>query len=347
METVKRIEFKYELEGNGIVNYDSKDQKWAYNKIKNKVLVKHDNVNFAKKTFTSADDDGGLNYRLHISSNCVRHEIFKEEMLFQNTSLLTSDEMHLRSMANPSAFLRGYLNTSPKATLKRASPISITSAIQTNNAVSNIEVFIKSGEKEVTDEKKSNTLFFKEACGEITYGGVGFIDLMQLQFLSCDAAYDRMALLSDDIERYVNIFKQHHPSLNVNIGYYQIKNSVFNLPEYGVLFSNDDILFFVKKFFKNMLSFNIAKSGSYAKIKSISYKLIYDTVANLDDEDGGWVNIRNINDVNAIDFVSETFYTQTNPTDVDALKSELIKNSNHLDAIRKENKEKKGKTKIK
>jgi len=49
MKKVKSILFRATLEGKGVVNFDSNDQKYMWNQLKNKERSTHDNVSFAKK----------------------------------------------------------------------------------------------------------------------------------------------------------------------------------------------------------------------------------------------------------------------------------------------------------
>ena len=344
MKLAKRIEFKFEIDGEGIVNYDSNSQKWVWNTLEGKTKVNHDNVMLGKKVFF--ENEGKLQYKLAISANALRHEIFKKGMPFQNQSLTNNDTMLVRTIANPTSFIRGYLFTSPKYNIKRSSAISITSAIQTNAAISNIETFNKSGEKiDINDNKTDNSFYKKEICGKISYGGSGIIDLSQLRFLSCDPAYDRLGLVSDHIKLYVDTFKEKMPSLDVKEGYYQIKDSVFELSECGLYFSDENIVLFVKEFFKNLLSLNIAKSGAFAKIKSIKYKIISDTIANLNEKNENWISIYNENDVDKISFTPDFFYEERDFEDTVKLKEQLKKDKEEMDKLRGEKKNNKKKNK--
>ena len=86
---------------------------------------------------------------------------------------------------------------------KKKSALTLTSAVQTNNALSSIEVGTTSGVKNTDENKSDNTLHYHETIGDITYLATGVIDLMQLQFVSMDEIFDRLALNSD----YFNVYK--------------------------------------------------------------------------------------------------------------------------------------------
>ena len=72
---IKSLNFKVELEGNGIVNYDSGDQKHLWNREskkgnKNKFTSIDNNNMYAKKTYYR-NDDGELLYKIKISSDAL------------------------------------------------------------------------------------------------------------------------------------------------------------------------------------------------------------------------------------------------------------------------------------
>ena len=70
---MKTILFKLELEGEGIVNFDSSSQRFLFNGTKFKDLFHaHDNVKYAKKVLYQ-DENGVLSdYKIKISSACLR-----------------------------------------------------------------------------------------------------------------------------------------------------------------------------------------------------------------------------------------------------------------------------------
>ena len=56
MSKIKNVIFEFELEGVGVVNYDSNDQKYIWNREskngnKNHLVSIHNNVNYSKKTY--------------------------------------------------------------------------------------------------------------------------------------------------------------------------------------------------------------------------------------------------------------------------------------------------------
>ena len=179
---IKNILLKLELEGQGIVNYDSNDQKYILNDTHLKNVIKSDNVSYAKKTFYQ-NDDGKLSFKIKISNDSLKHSMFGQDMISQNPNIVHHDYLLYNYIASPTGFLRGYLF--PKKigdTQKKSSPISLCDAEQTCNAKSAIEVFSRSGEKisnDGTSDKGDTTFYFKETIGKIKYESIGAIDLMK------------------------------------------------------------------------------------------------------------------------------------------------------------------------
>ena len=313
---VKNILFRTTLKGNGIVNYDSTNQREVYSgtnlfhKMKAGEANRNNNISYAKKKFYKNDDK--LDYKLSISSNCLRHDLFIDDVQFQNPSILNNDVMLYSYIASPTSIVRGYVFASTKETLKRKGALTITDAEQTCGAVSTIEVFSRSGEKEKSTgsdtDVTDSTFYFKETIGDITYKAVGNIDLMQLQFVSCSQIFDRYGFNPDMFFLYKQLMKSKMPTFDSELGYYQINNSIIQLPEYGFVFKNEEVVSLVKNLFERLLKLNIKRKGGYAMTEKVEYKLVYDVIEDTFNNEDGWVEIKNMDDINKISFEPETYY---------------------------------------
>lgn len=309
MKKVKSILFRVNLNGRGIVNFDSGAQKFLWNQFKKKQgFEDFDNVTYGKKRW-ALNEDGSADTKIAISSNCLRHEIFKEEVNFQSPNIIQNKALLLNMIASPASILRGYL-FAKEITIKRSSAISITDAIQTNNAISSIESLSCSGMKLSDDNKAGTTYFRKETIGNINYSAIGAIDLMQLQFISCDGIFDRMAVIPDYIEMYLNILAKRM-KINSTLGYYKIANSIIDIPEYGLKLSNESIVELTKIFFEKLMAVSIRKSGSYANVVGVQYKFIVDPLTDKLEDENGW------NDLTTESLKSLTFETNNYYEDVD------------------------------
>lgn len=303
--SAKSILFRVELEGKGVVNFDSNDQRFMYNKLK-RGIKEHENVNFAKRNFY-VDADGNYDSRIKISSNCLRNLIFKDSQMFHSTSIMHHPDLMMYAIASPCALLRGYLYAKKTGTIKRKSAITITDAEQTQDtltSVPHIEVGVRSGEKNTdkNDTKSDTSLFFKETVGDIKYQAVGAVDLMELQFISTSVVFDRLAFNPDEYQQYKDALVQHIPDLDCELGYYQIKGSDINVPEYGVKLSQKNVNFLVRDFFKRLINVNHSRSGSYVNVSNVEYKIVENVLVDKMNDDNGWIKLTDITDFPEIEF---------------------------------------------
>lgn len=303
MKKVKNILFKLELKGNGIVNYDHPDQRHIMRKYHKDSMYNNENLIFGKKVF---DDEG---YKLKISSDCIRHNIFINEIPYQTPDIAQYDKLLKLFVSSPAALLRGYLfPRKDDSGLKRKSPFTITQATQTNNAKVYTETCSTSGVRNET------SFYKKESIGDIEYLSKGNIDLKHLQFISTDERFDRQALKSDWATDFLNhINTVYNKDYKFTEGIFTPKGSVLEESSYyenGLLLSESTVIDLVKTLLGNILQFRINKNGSYAEFKSLKIKLVYDCTEDTFGSDRDWVNISSWDDINNLYFPIEDFYTQ-------------------------------------
>ena len=310
MKEVKTILFRYELNGRGIVNYDETSlQKKLINKFDYLSHLRHhaNNITYAKKELL--DDD----YKIKISSNSLRKALFEKYIIAHTPEVSLDDTLLFSTLATPVSLLRGYMFLSKKnENLKRKGAISITDAIQTNTAKSKLEVFVRSGKKETKDvelDTSDNTFFVKETVGDITYGGRGFLDLRTLQFVPCDDIFDRFQFNPDRYQMFKKFLKLNLPNFDNDLGYYMYNTSSYRLPERGLFLTNEQVLFLTKEFFKLLVSLEMRKSNGFAEISKIEYKLVTTPSIETFNDNNGWIELRNHNDVESIDFSMHEFYS--------------------------------------
>jgi hypothetical protein len=306
---VRSLMFKVQLAGHGVVNYDSSNQKYIWNTFAKETkegFEGFDNVMFAKKRW-SRDSEGKIERKLVISGDCLRHNIFIDDFMFQSPNVLADATLLNRMIATAASILRGYMFAQKDmVTFKRKSCISITEAQQTNGAISSVETFTKSGMKDAT------SLFAKECVGDIEYESIGAVDLKEMQFLSLSELFDRLSLNPDHFEPiYRPLLEKAFGSKLQNPGYYTIKGSSVPVPELGVLLTAEQTVFLTKEFFKRLLRLQINKSSNgWAKVKSVKIKYVNDILKDSLESEDGWVSLT---DENAITFVPEVFYQEENP----------------------------------
>lgn len=338
MTKVKNILFRMNLNGNGIVNYDSNEQKWVYSNLPtekfNHMKTRHDNVSYAKKRFFGSGDNA--NSKIVISSDCLRHNIFIKESQTQSPNLIHNEALLYSFIASPTSLLRGYLFAKDE-TLKRSGALSITDATQTNDSVSTLETFSRSGAKntDVDKEGSDNSFYKKEVIGDITYETFGVIDLMKLQFVSCDQIFDRYAFNPDLFPFYKQLIGAKLPNFNSELGYYQQIGSDIKIPEYGFMLSNENVLFIVKDLLKKLLSLNITKKNAFANVASLEYKLVFDPIQDTMYSEDNWVPVTSQTDIDSIDFEMESFYQLEDTETSEKVRQSLIDNYEAIKTAKK------------
>ena len=312
---VKNILVEVELEGKGIVNYDSNDQKQLWNREskrgnKNGFTGIHDNVSYAKKNYYR-DEDGNLQYKVKISGDAIRNAIFKNDIVAANPSIQHHPALLNSFIGSTVGLVRGYMFANKNSTVKRKSPLTISDAEQTNNAVSYIETFSRSGGKiSKTDEDAGGdtSFFLAETIGDIKYKSQGNINLADMQFMSADPIFDRHSFNADNFDLFKMFMENTLPKFDSELGYYTLNGSVVDMAEYGIKLNDENVIFLVKESLKRILSINILRNKGFAKATKLRIKLvsnpINDTITNKD----GWVELSSVEDIDALSFEVEDFY---------------------------------------
>jgi hypothetical protein len=315
---VKSILLRWKLKGRGVVNFDSSDQRFVLGSTDlGYMKTRHDNTNYAKKRLYKNGDKWG--YKLTTSSDFLLHNIFSD-IPFQSPNVQDNVVVLHSYLASPSKLVRGWLETSKIVTLKRKGSLTLVDAEQTNDSVSHIETFAKSGRKDDEDNGATdNTFFKKEVVGDIEYQTVGSIDLSQLQFISCDDIFDRMAFDPDNFELFKKFLQTKLPNFNSELSYFQMKNSIIEIPEWGFLLSQENVNFLVNDLLQKMLRLNVTKRDAFVKSNLLEVKFVYDILEDTLEDENGWVEV---NPQTKVEFESEVFYNE-----VDLKKSKELRES--------------------
>lgn len=332
---LKQIALKINAKGNGIVNND-------YKTYLNKTIHKNwnDNTSFAKKSFY-LDEKGNIQYKIQVSSDLIRSTVFNNTI---KTPTLTHHKYLMCDyFSNIDSIMRGWF-FGEKDTLgsKKKSAITLTKLTQTNNAVSYLEIGTKQGEIKLKDKinveeetkpetddttkntkkkkKKgegSNSLRFVETIGDIEYSGDGFIDIQQLQFLSLDDMFDRLAFNPDYVPEFCKMFKNKY-NYDINANYYTMTTDSSKLPEYGILLNDDIQNLLIKHFLKNLYNLTIKRSGSYLRLSELYYKPIYedDSVKDMLDDENGWIKINNEKEIGDLNFEYSVYFVESNKDEI-------------------------------
>lgn len=312
-KTIKNILFKLEIEGDGIVNFDSSQQRFIHiADNKNHLSHFHDNVTYSKKNFYGKAGEEGFRWRIKISSDCMKKEMFGEDLIAHTSKLAHNDDLLYGYISSPLAIIRGYMDTTRKEdVIKRKGAITLCDAEQVCDAMPYLETFSKAGHREKNNgdsDKGDNTFYTKETVGKIRYEGDGDINLIELQFSSCDEIYGRYNFDPDKFELYKQYYELYFPESNLQLDYYQLKTNSIDIPEYGIKFGTDEIKYMIKEFFKRLLGMNIKRRGSYAKTATLKIKLVENPLVDTRESEDNWITISNESEIENLDFDIQDYY---------------------------------------
>ena len=273
--------------------------------------------------------------------------MYKKDIFAQSPNITHHDSILYSYIASPTSLVRGYMFANKEETVKRKSALSMSDAEQTCMAMSQLETFSKSGEKTLNSEdsdKSDNTFFKQETVGEIKYESIGNIDLMALQFASSSQVFDRYSFNPEKFELFKEFLQTKMPNFNSELGYYQIKNSTINIPEYGFMLSNENVLFLVKETLSRFIKLEIKRRGGYASISGLQIKLVTNPTINTFNEKDGWINIKSQKDIDDLNFETEEFYELCDLKKTEEImekvkeKVKLLKQKDKDDKIKKDEK---------
>ena len=327
---IQAVKFRVTLNGHGVVNYDSKDQKFFIN-AHCAGNATNDNQTFAKKEFYSLyeNHDAYLSAvkkyaeenelaideakkkvpefgsRLKISYNCLRREIFggtsDVDSVIWNFPTAASNYI-----ANPLAYSRGYMCPDKKESFKKKGCFNVTDAVD-ENAVLYMEMFTKSGDRNDT------SLFYKETAGDTKYVFSAYFDVKEAQFLSFDDYFARKAVSSTYIEgpNYLeNAFKKVYGRVPYTVGVYSKNNDIFgnSYGEYGAKMDDEFVNGLIKTLAGRLLSINIIRNGGEAYTVKVEYKPVY-TANDIMESDEGWIELKSSDEIPYFDV--QQFYEES------------------------------------
>lgn len=332
VKNVKSIQIKGELEGRGIVNFDSKEQRYsisAFNLLKEMGVEKlNENVKLGKKAFKyegkktiiinkdgDTKDIDSYSYKNLISSACLRHAVYQNDVEMVNSSIMLNEIILSNYVTSFVGLTRGYLfaQTAGKnlPTIKRTSCLTLTDAIENNGAKSTIAIGTTMG---IRDNK---SMTYNETVGDIEYDFSGSISPKTLQFISTDLFFDRLAMFPDWLKNgmFDNCIKRHYDGkAQYKTGHFthQAQYLTKTICENGVLLSNDFTVYLIKEILKRLLRINITRSTAYAKIKELNIRLTDDILM---DKDEGWITIKSDEDIDNLDFSVFEYFLETTDED--------------------------------
>ncbi|MGL5691373.1 MAG: hypothetical protein ACRDD8_11230 [Bacteroidales bacterium] len=353
MEKVKSIQFELSLKGRGIVNFDDNSKASTMTRYKNKVnfndyktrndsgaIVDKANIKIAKKVYSEDD------YKVKISSSCLRKGIFTDEMEYITPEISYSKNVLSATIGTRAMIMRGYMfvGEGTSYSVKRKSALNISDAIQTNDALVSVDTCTATG------ARNNTSLFSIENVGDITYKANGTISIKQLQFISTDPRYDRLAVPNDWADNDESVYRQslkaNFETFNPKVGYFLNKKSVNKLGRYaesGMVLNEEAIVEMVKEILVKLRTLSIERTTAYATADSLRIKLIRDVIN--DSICGTWIEINSMDDINNLDLSFEDFYEEVPEAEVCKVRAEIDGGMANSEKSKKDKKDKKPKAK--
>lgn len=349
---INSVFFRITLKGNGIVNFDSNEQKSTliykcnvpFPRKSDKTFV--DSVKLGKKNFYM-DEEGNVTYKPKISANCLRHEIFK---VIQHSGITRRELECCDYLSRIPVLLRGWMLTYRSDTpINHASGIRMGSAEIINGAQPVLEIGTTCGDKTFSE----TSMFYTETMGETLYECRGAIDFKTLEFLSCDPIFNRIAFKEDWIKGEAptlnTMFQNHYGRVPYKAGYFMPVDTSLNetFAEQGIKFDTDFVKEMIREFFMRVLSLRIAKAGGYAETVKFEIKRVTDAVRQTLTSSDGWEEVTIDNLDSMLNFTPKSYYVEVPEDKVQACKERFEQICQELDKKKQDKaaKAEEGKTK--
>ena len=286
---IKSVDFKIKALGHGVVNWNGPTNLAQEDgrTVDNHTLPKlRGYTNLSGKV-----KDTGYKYRkeptdidfkktpLYISQNCIRHHLFRDQAYDLHYA---KDKNLAKVIASITGLIRGYVV--PSSQCKRTSPLLIEDFVdQLGNG--NFEQFGRAGskEKEITKsgEEKSSTFFSKTTFGDTEYLSYGSISIEQLQFISLDTKFDRVAMninkgqeqeVTQLVQEYIKSLTSDSalsPEAIFHTNYVR-KGTIFEEGENGILLNQDAIQILLDTTIQKIKDLSIRQAKSYMYVDEVT-----------------------------------------------------------------------------
>lgn len=280
---IHSVDFKVKAKGNGCVNFNGSQTFWnseSAQKVNNVKTPKL--LNFSAKILSEEKDkiqkylspedviaDKQIN--MYISTNCLRHALFKTEFPNHVSELKMSNCFDL--LKNPGGLIRGYAVTDT-IPLSRKSSILLEKAVDyKRNLV--YETLTTTGARDRT------SLFAEINAGETEYVFYGSINIEEIQFISTDNIFGRANILASkeelteltkDITEMLEVLSRQlelNSVPKVEYGFWVRKNRAIKEGEWGILFNQDAIDVLVKWVLNKLENLVVKQAKGHMETESI------------------------------------------------------------------------------
>jgi hypothetical protein len=214
---------------------------------------------------------------MYISQNCIRHHLFKDQAF----DLHFAKDKNLKTvLASITGLVRGYVV--PSSQCKRTSPLLLEDFIdQLGNG--NFEQMGRSGSKEKGKDDKgddvaSNSFFSKTTFGETEYLAYGSISIEQLQFISLDKKFDRVAMkikegegekIAEAVQAFIKSLAPSRSPKAIFHHNYVRGGTIFEEGEVGILLDNEAVDIVLQETIRMIAELNIRQAKGYMYVDSV------------------------------------------------------------------------------
>lgn len=280
---IHSVDFKVIAKGNGCVNFNGSQTFWsseAAQKVSNvktpKLLnfsakVSPDEKDKIQKYLSPEDVIADKQIKMYISTNCLRHALFKTEFPNHVSELKMSNCFDL--LKNPGGLIRGYAVTD-------TIPLSRKSSILLEKAVDHKRNLVHET-LTTTGVRDGTSLFAEINAGETEYVFYGSINIEEIQFISTDNVFGRASILASK-EELVELAREITEMLEilssqleltsvpkVEYGFWVRKHRVIKEGEWGMLFNQDAIDVLVKWCLNKLENLVVKQAKGHMETESI------------------------------------------------------------------------------
>lgn len=308
MSIAKSLLLRVLFNGDGIVNFDSPDQKYLWNKLEGAGFIRHNNTMVGKARYESKkvtrqnqdkeDYEKEVYTRVPINSaDCIRHTMYEDVMRTHLPNVQHDDDWLIRTIANPAFIQRGYMfPRANKESWKRKSSLAFGYAKGITPSVPAIETFSNSQERDNVEksESGSETSFFsREVRGQVNYEMTGVIDLAELGFISLSDVHDRLGFHPDLDGEFIEMFKKHFKFEDtITSGYFVREGDAYEIPEQGILLGDKYVIAMVEDILKRLARFNLVRTTTgFLQTAKVEVMVVKDPLTDRVTNTDGWINV--------------------------------------------------------
>ena len=270
------IKIQLTTKGQGIVNFDSTDQKFMLNKSAGANIITHDNTKIAKATY-SKDANGNIVRTVKVSSQCIRQAIY---CVKHNPNIMYSQSLFNDSISSMAALVLGYMHAhEKKGTAKKKSPLVVTDAQEVSGAIPTFNTHSNSGDRNDT------SLYYVEEVGDTRFETTLLLDLSELKHIVLSDTYGRNSVFPDGEEALKAKLREKYGEISE--GYYKMEGEDGSVPEYGAELSDEAVAAIVKDLIARIKQLRISRANGYLEFDSMKFFTF---------ENGAWTPMDEPND---------------------------------------------------